>query len=291
MGGNMKAARFCSLNMRNLLINGKLYIVLSFAFALIRLYYGGLGAYLNQTGEQIQFFELFIFSVSCPVSQIILLFGVLVLISDAPFLKEETLCYLYRADRKSWLSGQICYVMGVVILYTLWILLCYTVVSRGNVSFNNDWSTPVLLAAQTHMPQTIGVSINMTFSYEIIQYGGPYALFGIALLINLLMIMALGLLFVLLRLYNLKKVSYVAVMLLWFQGFLYYQIGVPDVLWKWCPVGMSWLSCCDLGHRPQSPDVSYIIVFFVISIFLEFVWIKKALTRYEFSAQIGTGEE
>lgn len=76
--------------------------------------------------------------------------GCVFLLSNAPFLNQRSPYEILRTGKKTWLTGQIIYVIFSCILYSLFILLCTASIcaATSHVFLSNEWSTGMLLLSE-----------------------------------------------------------------------------------------------------------------------------------------------
>ncbi len=161
------------------------YITFLLLFMILRLGFGGARSYLVETGQSIQAVELFVFALSSPVLQTVCILGLLFLLGDAPFLKEGMSFLLIRTSRTRWLSGQLLSCVLISAIYLVGIALLFMLLFFGRIVFQNEWSAPIRLAAQTNMGGVvIRIKVAFFITMDVIKKGTPYGMFGLTLLNN-----------------------------------------------------------------------------------------------------------
>lgn len=94
----------------------------------------------NDAGELINVLEPTIIMGSSAWNTLFLLLGVLLVLSDSPFLSDYTPAIVMRLSRKKWFLLQIMYIMAVCILY-YFILSLFSVLLCLSIGFiENAWS-------------------------------------------------------------------------------------------------------------------------------------------------------
>lgn len=97
--------------------------------------------------EWIQMFEPTILSGSSAWQSLFLLLGVLLILSDSPFLNDLTPAVTMRASRIKWFAAQILYILATCFLYYL-ILTAFSMILSLSVSYpQNVWSHLLYSAA------------------------------------------------------------------------------------------------------------------------------------------------
>lgn len=97
--------------------------------------------------EPVNILEAFVVTASQDMAGRFWMLGYLLVIADAPFVRENTYITLYRCGRRVWNMGMICYVLIQAVLYAM----CFAAVSAAAaapIGFSGKiWSSPVYLLA------------------------------------------------------------------------------------------------------------------------------------------------
>lgn len=186
--------RFVWYDIRRLLTSPRLYFSLFVVYACLRLCFGSVYLYPEESGESLQALELFIFASCNRLPQCMLSIGVLLILGDAPFLHEGMSVYLIRTSRLRWLMGQILFCLVTIVCYLLVVEIMLLSMSGNGVSFANEWSDTIVLASQiTSGASLLYINMIFTFPMNIILSGTPYAIFALTLLYNTLLLMMFAL--------------------------------------------------------------------------------------------------
>ncbi len=278
----MVSLMFCKVNLRHDIVSGKIPGVFILSFFLVQFFFSGSGNYMLETGRKMQAVELFSFSLTSPVTYLFFFLAMMVLLSGIPRVNGNAFCYLIRSDRTRWFVGQCLYNLLLSAGYMTWLLLCYLVALKGQFTFNNNWSEPIYLVAQTGIVQDVGININIWISYEIIQNYTPVSLFATILFVQMLLMFLLGVVFMVFTFFDWKKISYVIVVLLWAESFGFQQFNVKPSLWKLCPVGASWPSFWNYGYLKGAPTLKFVVIEYSVLIIMLLLLAKKRLKYFEF---------
>lgn len=182
--------RFVWYDIRRLLTSPRLYFSLLVVYACLRLCFGSVYLYPEESGESLQALELFIFASCNRLPQCMLSIGVLLILGDTPFLHEGVSVYLIRTSRFRWLIGQILFCLVTIVCYMFVVEIMLLSMSGNGVSFANEWSDPVVLASQiTSGASLLYIDMIFTFPMNIILSGTPYAIFALTLLYNTFLLM------------------------------------------------------------------------------------------------------
>ena len=76
--------------------------------------------------------------VNHSLSLIMLSFGLVFILGDAPFLHENAMFEWIRSDRKSWTAGRVLYIAAVVLIYMLFIQMMICLL-RWSLNFGPKW--------------------------------------------------------------------------------------------------------------------------------------------------------
>lgn len=179
--------RFVEYNLKRLFTSPRPYITFLIIFAIMQIGLGGCKTYLVENNQVFQAVELYVFAHNSNVFLVYFTLGLLLLLGDAPFLKEGMSMRLIRTNRIQWLIGQILSCIIISAIYLVVIELLFLILFCGHITFQNEWSAPVTLAAQLGNGMAINTEMAVLFSMSILQSGSPYAMFGLTFLYSLLL--------------------------------------------------------------------------------------------------------
>lgn len=246
---------------RKLLCSSKLYITAVILFSCIYTGFGGINGYLMRQGQTIQAGELFVFGMDSWIPQLIITVAFLILVNDIPFGKSGAQLQLIRSSRSRWLLGQTLSGFSTAAVYLILVELLFVVTTVRNLSFSDEWSQPVILAARLGKCTAIGIETAVRFPMSVLMNKSAWAVFGVAWLYAWLLY---GFFCLILIVSNLKfhtNVGYMLVVLcLIFKRFLEY---VPEVSL------LKYISPCDVASifaRPiTAVNVIYTVLFFLVA--------------------------
>ncbi len=250
---------FISYNLKRVFLSPKPYIMFLVIFIAMRIGVGGARVYLTENDQMFQAVELFVFALSSNFFQILLILGLLFLIGDAPFLTEGMSFQLIRTSRGKWLAGQILSCVLISAIYLIVIAILFVLLFWGQVTFQNEWSNPVRLAAQINVggAATINIQMGFLFFMDVIRAGTPYAMFGLVLSYNLLLYSFLCLVVISCNLKSASGIGFFGVII--FLGVKLIQYYVMPYKWLW------YLSPCSVvcfGYLPISTSgIVYTLTF------------------------------
>lgn len=130
--------------------NDRVLVVLGLAFLLLYIYMGGLPVYALEHGQKNSPFILALAFVGGENAngslKVLLLFGVVVLFCNAPFLDEQKLFLILRSRRKGWWTGEILYIIIGTAVYMsyLFLILCGIVLPCAGMQVG--WGDSIMTA-------------------------------------------------------------------------------------------------------------------------------------------------
>lgn len=133
-------------------------------------------AYANLIGSPIQIFEAYIYIGSTVPMFTRILLGVLLLVSDAPFLREASPYEIIRVGKKRWILANTVYLAISCIVYMLAMLIVTMILSlaAGSITIDNKWSDAMLMLAEKQ-PDFAILSYDLKFAYpEFIHSTVPF---------------------------------------------------------------------------------------------------------------------
>jgi len=137
------SARICVDQLKGWPKNPRVYmgLVLGAALTVIPTYnYVLFAARLN---EPVNILESFVIMGSLRQHMTFILLGLLLILSDAPFVSQRTTYTIVRTSRKSWLIGSLMYVFVASAIYYLFILFVSILVAGSSGFLANFWSDPM----------------------------------------------------------------------------------------------------------------------------------------------------
>ena len=119
----------------------------------------------------LQLMETFIWSFGD--SNSILLSSVLLvmLFADMPFLSSGTPFYLVRTDRRTWITGQVIYIIAATSIYMLFVLLSTILLSMKHAFPANMWSPTAAILGYTNAGKRVAIpalvkTLEMSWPYQ-----------------------------------------------------------------------------------------------------------------------------
>ena len=127
--------------------NDRILILFGLTALLICFYIGRLPFYGMRTGQDNTLFLLpFLFTISFNANgslKVLLLFAVILLFSEAPFLNSQKIYLIIRSRRKAWWIGECLYIASASMLYMLFLVLLTMLLALPNATWNG-WGETIL---------------------------------------------------------------------------------------------------------------------------------------------------
>lgn len=118
-----------------------------------------------------QIVEVFIWNFGD--SNSILLSSVLLvlLFADMPFLSSGTPLYLVRTSRRTWITGQVLYILSATLIYLVFVLLCTIFFSVQQSFLANMWSPTAAILGYTNAGERVAIpalvkTLEMSWPYQ-----------------------------------------------------------------------------------------------------------------------------
>lgn len=251
---------FTGYNLKRLFMSPRPYIVFLALFAVMQIGIGGANTYLIENGQKLQAVELYVLMHSSSVCQLIFILGLLLLLGDAPFLKEGMSFRLIRTNRVRWLIGQILSCIIISAIYLLVLELLVLILFRGHITVQNSWSDSVILAAQLGNGMAINIEMAVQFPIRILQAGTPYAMFGLTFLYSLLLYAFFSVLLIACNLRLRTGIGCLAVTVFWCWKLMLNYVLDARLLWYLSPCNLACLS----EQTFQPTMVLYTVMYFLV---------------------------
>lgn len=129
-------------------------------------------------GESLQCVELFTALLNWRFSMLMFSSAVILLFGDLPVVERFTANTLIRGSRRSWVAGQIMYVIATALLLGLFILFVTLLVSFPSVNFANEWSRPVKALAMGGRVAIDPARMKLSLPQSILADYMPWQAFG-----------------------------------------------------------------------------------------------------------------
>lgn len=134
-----------------------------------------------------QFLEPFIWTFGDANSILLSSLLLLLLFADMPFISTGTPFYLMRTDRKTWLLGQLVYIVAATAIYLVFTLLATALVCMSRSFAGNMWSETAAILGYSGAGQTVALPALVKTLEMTTPYACTASIFLLMLLYTLLL--------------------------------------------------------------------------------------------------------
>ena len=134
-----------------------------------------------------QFLEPFIWTFGDANSILLSSLLLLLLFADMPFISAGTPFYLMRTDRKTWLLGQLVYIVAATAIYLAFTLLATAMVCMSRSFAGNMWSETAAILGYSGAGQTVALPALVKTLEMTTPYACTASIFLLMLLYTLLL--------------------------------------------------------------------------------------------------------
>lgn len=200
--------------------------------------------FAKEYGASMQIAEAFVWTFGDSNSILLSSTLLVLLFADMPFLSPATPLYLMRINRRTWIIGQVAYIISAAFLYLVFILTATSLVCMTQSFTGNMWSETAAILGYSGAGQKVALPALV----KTLEMSTPYACMGTIFLLMLLytLLMVLIMLF-----FNIKKgqlAGVVSVFVFSVFGFLLNPetikavFQLPDELMYQANVAVGWIS-------------------------------------------------
>lgn len=200
--------------------------------------------FANEWGTTMQLVEAFVWTFGDSNSILLSSLLLLLLFADMPFLSSGTPYYLVRIDRKTWVLGQVLYVILATLIYLLFILLATALVCMSNSFIGNMWSETAAILGYSGA----GKRVALPALVKTLELSTPYESMGTIFLLMLLYTLVMVLLMLFMNLKYGQMAGIISVFVFSLFGFLLNPetlqniLNIPSELIYKANVLVGWLS-------------------------------------------------
>lgn len=129
-------------------------------------------------GEQLQAGEMFVALMNWRFTMLLFSTASLLMFGNLPVIERFTGNALIRGTRRSWIMGQIIYVVLTSLAIALLIFVVSLIVGLPNINFSNEWSRPVKLIALSKRAALSGGTLQIFIPKYIVVTYSPWQAFA-----------------------------------------------------------------------------------------------------------------
>ncbi len=181
-------------------------------------------------GGSVQLAEAYIIAGSDHFCTLLTAVGLIIMLSDAPFIDERIAFIGVRVSRRQWMAAHIAYVAVICALYQLIMFLFTAIVLSARAYVGNVWSATMLNVARGSLSLN-DLSFRFSAVYLLRAYA-PYQLLGVTFVLQTLYGAALSLAMFFLGLVYRRGVGIAAALCAHQMGFILLRSG-PLVVNQW----------------------------------------------------------
>ncbi len=272
--------------------NPRIIVTFALAFIMCFLLSDKAVQFAQEHNTTLQLVETFIWSFGD--SNSILLSSVLLvmLFADMPFLSSGTPLYLVRTDRRTWITGQVIYIIAATSVYLLFVLVSTVLLSFRLAFPANMWSPTAAIFGYTNAGKRVAIpalvkTLEMSWPYQsmICIFGLMLGYAGVMVMIMLVCNLSFG-----------QAAGVVSVLVFSLYGILMQPdtiqllFNLPDEAYYIANVAIGWLS--PLNHATfhmhnfgydKLPRLWQSYLIFILLIVICYFTAIRAAKRYNFS--------
>lgn len=132
---------YVKLNFQRCLSQGKTLVICICLAVFFYLYFGDVRGGLMESGQKIGIMEMFLVVTNNMYTSFTIWIGFVLIICDIPYRDDGVYQYLLRTSRRSWLWGQIVYIVAITVIYFAYIFLLLLLLIVPQVTFQTAWTT------------------------------------------------------------------------------------------------------------------------------------------------------
>lgn len=218
---------------------------------------------------------VFPFLLSDYYSLMLIMFGFVLFLCDAPFIDSEQAYLIIRSGKKAWVKGQLLYICLASAVYFLFVFVAGAVLLLPNLSFDAEWGKLLQTLAQTDMNRQFNISLGV--SYKIIRLYNPIVATLASYFMAWLVGVFLGVLLFVLNAYFSRAIGVIVT-----SGLVLFEIfclNSPFIFTYFSPV--SWVSLAILDTQSISKYPSFVyavtvtLALIILLSLISFLWIRK----------------
>ena len=219
--------RLLRASLLELLSQTKFWMAWAVGISLILLPTYRLISYISSIGGKMQLLECYTV-ISSTVSYFSgIVIGMILIVSDVPFLSERTITEMIRCGKKAWYTAKVQTIASVTFFYLLSVLAASIIIPMCcglDVSLDNTWSSSMMMLVKN--PSTFVTTFRLYFPYdECVQATLPYALSTLAFVLNYLYLLTLGLVAFVFNMIRNRTYGVAAAILWHLIGYIIYANG------------------------------------------------------------------
>lgn len=230
----------------------------------------------NSTGYRVTPW-VFPFFADSVFTQMIMMFGIVFLFCDAPFMDVTQPYSIIRSGRTRWGLGQVLYIMASTAIYFSFLAVVSCIIMSPNMFLSNEWGKVLGTLAQTNAGQVF--NITLPINYEIQSIYTPVHAFFLSLILEWCAGTLLGLIIFIFNInFNRAIGAIVASVMVCLDMVI--QNALPFYTYHFSILSLARLSILDTSGLSTRPTDIYAFSFFTVGIVLSgFIAVFSARKR------------
>ena len=208
---------------------------------------------------------VFPFLSSSVYAQMKMMFGIVFLFCDAPFINTSQPYQVIRSGRIQWGIGQVLYIMCGTAIYFMFIIILSILIISPIMFFSDSWGKILSTLAQTNAGNSFNIPLQI--SYQIQSSYSPIQAFCLSIILNWCCGTILGLIIFITNIYYKKSVG-AAVSFMVVCLDMVIKNALPSYMYKISPVSMARLTVLDPSGISVRPTNIYAYFIFLLTIVL-----------------------
>ena len=181
---------YVKLNFQRCLSQGKTLVICICLAVFFYLYFGDVRGGLMESGQKIGIMEMFLVVTNNMYTSFTIWIGFVLIICDIPYRDDGVYQYLLRTSRRSWLWGQIVYIVAITVIYFAYIFLLLLLLIVPQITFQTAWTTTFV--KMINAPFGYGISNYFSFPVSVMRQTTALQLFGRCIVLCMMIGMATG---------------------------------------------------------------------------------------------------
>lgn len=250
-----KIVRITYINFYKIIHNPRLYLILVLLFMYLNMMSVNIRKLSTEMNTNVSPW-LYPFFMSDKYSITVIMFGIILLFCDAPFIERNQPYILFRGNRTLWTISQILYIVLGSALYFMVVFLLTVICILPNLFFSQEWGKVITSLARTNLGQEFKVLLGV--NYSIINDFRPFEAVILTWLLSSLVGIFIGItMFCINLIYRRTAGAAIATVLVLLQ---YVVVNLNGWLPMWfSPVSWTSLANIDFFGKTQMPPLYFVL--------------------------------
>ena len=280
-----KSARLLRITLQREMRNPLINIVYLMVILLIFNTFSGVAIWLADNNDKLNIFELYIMFGESDYTHVIYVLGIVLLACGRTVYNRSSMYYLMRMDKKSWIYGNVMYIILTSVIYNIIILYVLILLCRGYITLDGSWSN-ALYEACVKDPMAINIDgVVQASSFRLFFPYNPNVVGIIKLILMVLEGIICGMI---MMIFTMKNRAYYGIAIIFASQFcqllINAEFGKKKLIAKiWntvVPVRYFWMS--ELFNNGLDMEVLLSIVYLIMVLMFLMYIIRRINVEYDF---------